>query len=396
MRAIPSVAVRAAMLVAALSSSAGEVPAQTLRARLSSLVTTPGPVGSAQGADAAAAERSRDALVGLVGIELASMPLGTGSSGLVYELNPTLGLVERASDTFGAFFTERALRIGEGQASLGFLYQAASFSTLQGTDLQAGRLQVNAVRPAGSSQPYAAETLSLALETRTLTARAAYGVTDALDVLAVVPFVQTRFAGTRVSSLDGVRVFDVVEEGSASGLGDAVVGARYRIAGRAGRGVAIGSDLRLPTGRPSDLQGAGTLALRAQAIATWDAGPIAASGNAGLGIGGASDELFWNGAVTVAVAPRVTAVGEVLWRRLGDLHRLQQVYAPHTTLAGVEVMRWVSDDSSAVSLGYAVAGVRWNLTGSVLVGASLLVRWPDAGLSARVTPSLTVDYDFTP
>lgn len=396
MHAIAPVAGRAAMLVAVIASSAGTVPAQTLRERLSSLITTQGPVPAGQATDAVAAERSRDALVGLFEVELASVPLCTGTSGFVYELNPTLGLVERASDTFGAFFTERALRIGEGHASFGLVYQTASFSTLQGSDLHAGGFQVNAVRPAEGSQSYAAETLSLTLETRTLTARAVYGVTDSLDVLAIVPFVHTRFDGTRVSSYDGMRVFDLFREGSASGLGDAALGARYRVAGRGGRGVAIGSDLRVPTGRASDLQGAGTLALRGQAIATWEEGPIAASANLGLGVGGASDELFWNGAVTVAVTPRVTAVGEVLGRRLADLHRLDQVYAPHSTLAGVEVMRWVGDGTSAVSIGYAVAGVRWNLTGSVLLGASLLVRWSDAGLRARVTPSLTVDYDFTP
>lgn len=396
MQAIPPTAGRAALLVAAITLSSDAAAAQALRERLSSLMTTQGQGPAGQGPDTVAAGRSRDALVGLLGAELAMMPLSTAPSGFVYELNPTLGLVERASDTFGAFFTERALRIGEGQASFGFAYQAASFSTLQGADLREGSFEINATRAEGAIQPYAVDTLGLALETRTLTARAVYGVTDSLDVLAVVPFVHARFDGTRVSSDDGVPVLDIQTAGSASGLGDAGLGARFRVAGRGGRGVAIGSDLRLPTGRASDLLGTGKLALRGQAIATWDQGPVAASANAGLGVGGVSSEFFWNTAVTVAVAQRVTVVGEVFGRRLGELHRLDQVYAPHSELAGVEVMRLVADETSAVAIGYAVAGVKWNVTGSLLVGASMLMRFTDAGLRARVTPSLTVDYDFTP
>jgi hypothetical protein len=389
MKALAPAAARAAILVAAMALHATAAPAQALRESLASLITT-------QASDQVAAERSRDALVGLFSAELATLPLITGASGFLYELNPALGTVQRASDTFGAFFTERALRMGEGKALFGLVYQTASFSTLQGTDLREAGFPISAVRVEGESQPYGVDTLRLALETRTLTARAVYGVTDALDVLAVVPFMHTRFDGTRVSSSNGAHVFEVPREGSASGLGDATLGARYRVAGRGGRGVALGSDLRLPTGRAAHLLGTGALALRGQAIGTWEEGPIASSANVGLGVGGASSELFWNGAVTVAVTPRVTAVGEVLGRRLADVHRLEPVYAPHSTLAGVEAMRWVADETSALSIGYAVAGVRWNVTGSLLVGGHLLMRLTDAGLRARWTPSFTVDYDFTP
>lgn len=378
----------------ALAGSA-PVAAQDLRDQLSTLFTAQGAAPAGQAPDLAAALQSRDALLGLFAIELTTIPVSSGTTGFVYQLNPSLGVVERASDSFGAFFTERALRTGEGQFSFGLVYQGASFSAIQGRDLESGSFPVNATRTAGASDPYASDTLTLDLSTRTLTARAVYGVTDALDVAAAVPFVQTRFDGSRLTTYSGQTTFDIVQQGSASGLGDIGFTARYRLLGQGGRGLALGSDVRLPTGRAADLLGTGSLAVRGQAIASWEEGPLAASANLGAGAGGASDEIFWGGAVTMAASPRVTLVGEVLGRRLSDLHRVAQIYQPHPALGGVETMRWLPDEESAVSIGYAVTGVKWNVSGTVLIGANLLVRLTDAGVRARVTPALTVEYDFS-
>lgn len=382
--------------LACVGLGAGNVSleAQPLRDQLSTLLTAQGAVPAGQAPDAAAAERSRQALVGLMGVELASAPSTSGASGFIYELNPALGVVQRASDSFGAFFTERALRVGEGQAAFGLLYQSASFSALGGNDLSRGSFPVNAVRTRGGAAPYAVDALRLDLATRTLTTRVVYGLTDTLEVGGTLPFVQTRLDGTRVTSYGGQPVFEVLQEGSSSGLGDASLTVRYRVVGHGGTGVAIGSDLRLPTGRAADLLGTGEVAVRGQVIASWEDGPLAASATGGVGRGGASDELFWGGAVTVAASPSVTMVGEVIGRRLGDVHSLIQVYEPHSVLGGVESMRWVADPTSPIAIGYAVAGVKWNVTGTVLLGANLLVRLTDAGLRARVTPALTIDYDF--
>jgi hypothetical protein len=59
------------------------------------------------------------------------------AGGFVYRLNPALGTVERASDAFGPFFTERAVRVGRRQGFFGFAYQRSHFTTLQGASLSA-------------------------------------------------------------------------------------------------------------------------------------------------------------------------------------------------------------------------------------------------------------------
>ncbi len=106
-----------------------------------------------------------------------------------------------------------------------------------------------------------------------------------------------------------------------------------------------------------------------------------------------SREQFWSGAVGVSAGLRVTLVGELLGRRLTSLHRVVDVYQPHPVLAGVETMRWLPEPTG-VSITYLVTGAKWNLGGSWLLNANVLTRLTDAGLKARFTPTLALDYGF--
>ena len=68
--------------------------------------------------DAAAATATRDTVTALLGAELATLPPSLSSAGFTYRFNSMLGTAERASMSFGSFFTERSLTSGQGQASL--------------------------------------------------------------------------------------------------------------------------------------------------------------------------------------------------------------------------------------------------------------------------------------
>src|SRR5262245_37050677 len=70
--------------------------------------------------DRAAAEAARDTIVQSLLVNLTTAPIGTSSGGFLYRLNPELGTVERASESFGTFFVERALTAGQGCFSFGF------------------------------------------------------------------------------------------------------------------------------------------------------------------------------------------------------------------------------------------------------------------------------------
>ena len=97
-----------ASLVAVLVlASCGRVSAQeTINDVVGFLVTNQAVPTGAFEKDLAAANAARDAIAKSLLLDLTSMPLATASSGFLYRLNPELGTVERATESFGGFFVE--------------------------------------------------------------------------------------------------------------------------------------------------------------------------------------------------------------------------------------------------------------------------------------------------
>jgi hypothetical protein len=382
-----------ALATVLLALTARPAASQAVTGALSTLLTDTGTLPAGFIADPAAAAATRDAVAELFVVEVGALPLVSSSAGFVYRLNPSLGVIERTSHSFGAFYTERAARSGRRQTSFGLTHQSSSFGSLQGASLGAGTFPTTAVRTAGAAQPFGRDTLALTLESRSTTAFGTIGLTDRLDLNVALPFVSVSFDGRRSTTVSGQTALQSTRRGRASGFGDATVAARYALANWGARSVAVGADLRLPTGREEDLLGAGKTAARFIGIGSWEGGRVGLHGNVGAGVGGLSRELFWAGATTVAVTPRVTAVGEFTGRRLGELTVLGDVYAPHSTVAGLETMRWVPIGRGVHTM-FMVTGVKVNVTGSLLLNGSVLVRLSDAGLRARVTPNLSFSYAF--
>jgi hypothetical protein len=382
--------VTAGVLVGALASS--PVSAQTLGTQLSLLLTEQVPT-SAFVPDVSAAEGTRDTVARLFSIELSNLPVATSSGGFVYRLNPALGVVERASDSFGPFFTERVLRNGRGQISVGLSFQFGNFSSLQGADLESGTFPTNAARSVGSLQTFSVDTLALQLDSQTMTAFASMGLSDRLSVGASLPFTRVHFSGTRTRTEAGTTTLQSRQTGSSAGVGDTTLNVRYIAAGSGPRGVSVGADLKLPTGREADLLGSGSVGARFLAVTSYEEGRLAANLNGGVSVGGVSREVFWSMASTFAAAPRLTIVGELLGRRLSELSYVQDVYQPHPLMPGVETMRWLSAERGVVTT-LLVAGAKWNVAESLLLNTNLLFSVTDGGLRARVTPAFSFNYHF--
>jgi hypothetical protein len=381
------------LIVLIVMMSATAARAQSVAAGLSGLLTeqTPPPAGYER--DAAAAAATFATVAGLFTVELTSIPVASSSGGFVYRFNPSFGTFERASDSFGPLYTERVLRNGAGQASLGFSIQHSDFTSLQGASLEPGTFPTNTARFAGQLQPFSVDTLALRLEASTATVFGTYGITDRLDVGAVVPITRLRYSGSRVNTFNGTSTLQARRSGTATGIGDVAVNARVRLTGDSGTGVAVGTDIRFPTGHDEDLLGAPDEVWRLMGIVSWEGGIVTLHGNGGFGRGGASDEQFWSAAATVSPSLRFSVVGVLLWRRLTDLNTVADVYAAHPVLAGVETMRWLPDEHG-VHTSFLVTGVKWNVGGAWLVNTHLLTRLTETGLRARFTPSLSLDFAF--
>jgi hypothetical protein len=366
---------------------------QTVRDVLSFLLTNRSIATGDFVHDEQAAAATRDTISGFLALELATLPISSSPGGFTYRFNPTLGTVERASDSFGPFFVERSLTAGSHQISFGLGYQYTNFVTIDGRNLDDGTLVATASKFRDQSQPFDVETLSLKIRANTVTFLADYGVTDTLDLGVAIPFVTLDLSGRRTDTYRGQAFLQAAGSASASGLGDVAIRGKYNVVRSGASGLAIAAEARLPTGNEKNLLGAGKAAVKPLLIGSFDRGVVAAHADLGYTFGGLSKELDYGGAVTVAGAPRLTLVGEVLGRHVAKLGTLGETTEPNPTLAGVDTIRLAAVGQGAERV-VVVGGFKWNLAATWLLSGYVARPVTTTGLNARWIPSLTLDYSF--
>ncbi len=343
--------------------------------------------------DQAAAAATRDTITRALLVNLSSVPIPTSSSGFAYRLDPELGTMSRVSDSFGTFFVERASTSGRGRVSFGASGSAANYDQLDGLNLRDGTLVTTANIFRDETAPFDTESLTLKMRTNTLTLYGSVGVTDRLEVGGALPLVQLHLEGSRVNVYRGQQFVQASGTADASGVADVAVRAKYLLVSAPGAGLAVGGELRLPTGDTANLLGAGKTAFRLVAIGSAERARLGVHGNGAFAWGGVSDEADIRGALTYAISPRVTATGEMLWRRFSDLKEMVPVSVPHPTIIGVDTMRLLPGVNATV-LSTLVSGVKWNVGSTLVLTGQVQWRLNKGGLTAPVTPTLAFDYLF--
>ena len=227
--------------------------------------------------DRAAADGARATIARALLVNLASVPLATSSSGFLYRLNPQLGTVERATESFGAFFVERALTPGRGRASLGLTATSSEFDRLDGHSLRDGTMVTVANRFRDETAPFDTESLTLRISSSTLTLFGSIGVTDRLEIGGAVPFVRLTLDGRRVNVYRGQTLLQASGTASTSGVADMAVRAKYTILAARSGGVAAAVEMRLPTGDDRNLLGTGAISSRFMGVGSVRAGTPGAS-----------------------------------------------------------------------------------------------------------------------
>ena len=342
--------------------------------------------------DEQAAVDTRDIFARFLTLELATLPVSSSSAGFTYRLDPALGTVVRASDSFGPFFTERSLTAGRNQASLGMGYRSATFGNIDGRDLRDGTLVSTASVLRGEAAPFDVETVTLRIRTDTMTLTGNYGVTDRLDIGGAIPFIRVSLQGERLDTYRGSRLVQATGSASASGLGDIVMRAKYNVVRDGGSGLSVAGEARFPTGKEEDLLGAGRTSLTPRLIGSYEGGRWGVHGDLGYSFRDVTDTLGYAVAVTVAVS-RVTLIGELSGLRIDGVGRLAETSQPHPTLAGVDTIRLAGVAQTTDRLD-AVAGFKWNIADTWLVTANVRRPLTDVGLNAEWVPTVTFDYAF--
>ena len=343
--------------------------------------------------DTQAADATRDTVIRFLAAELSTLPMASPASGFTYRLDPAFGADVRTSTSFGPFFMQRSLTVGEGQTAFTLTFQRLAFSSIDGRSLRNGSLTAIASRLQGEPGPFDTETLALELDAATMTASGTYGLTDRVDLTVAVPFVSLHLKGKRTDNYRGAATIQATADANASGLGDLLVAGKYNMWRVGGSGVSVGADARLPTGDEENLLGSGKLSVAPRVIGSFDSEWLAVHGEFGYVIGGLSDALEYGGALSVVASPRVTVGAEVLGRRMAAGGRLVESVQDHPHLTDVETIRLIGTTEPATRL-LLVGGVRWNIAARWLVNASVLRSVTNSGLQAHWVPTVSLDYSF--
>jgi Putative MetA-pathway of phenol degradation len=403
--------------------------------------------------------------------QLASFPLASSSGGFTFGLNPR-GEVVPTSTTFGPLFAERAVTIGRKQVNFGFTLQGTSYKSFDGQSLEPFSeglrfiSQHNDCCPNDHSPSNVTDftpaferdlllsTLHTDISTKTTAFFANYGVSDRFDVGVAVPIVNVsidarvdgeilRLGSTDTSvthSFDtsGARTTFKSDSGSATGLGDILLRAKYTVYRTEKTAFAGALDLRLPTGDKDNLLGTGATQAQLFFIASGEYGrwsphvnfgytfssgetsALAASDdtpatltNNGVPIPNVPsnepdlsvpDEINYTFGFSTAVTPRVTVGFDMRGRTIRGVPKfaVTNTTYPNRGPGALPQPPYTAQDEFALeqpSIGndnqlLGVVGGKVNVGRKLLVNFSLLFAMTEAGLTPKPTPVVGFDYVF--
>jgi hypothetical protein len=359
--------------------------------------------------------------------QLAAVPLPSSASGFTYELDPTLGVFQRSTQSFGPILAERAETIGKRKFSVGFSYQYFSFDTLEGMNLD----QVPAVfthdDPASGGRADVVTTLnSIDARVGQATAFFTYGLLDRVDLSVAVPLVTvdmdvssnasvqrigtaaspaTHFFRDSGGGFGGSRLF--AGSGTASGIGDVILRLKTSVLKSGQTAMALGVDSRLPTGDEEDLLGSGAPGVKPFLVLSfanknfaphinlayqWNGDSVLA-GNVMTGEkGDMPDQVLYTAGIDVGLTERVTIAFDVLGRHVIDSPRLQS-----TVFRSIDVGSTFPNihfETSSFSVVDGAIGLKINLGGKLLADFNALFKLNDAGLRDTFTPLFGLEYSF--
>jgi hypothetical protein len=409
--------------------------------------------------------------------QLTSLPLGSSSGGFTYAFNPEVGTFDRTSESFGPSLAERALTNGRGKLNFGVNFQSSSFDSFEGKDLDSDELAFyllhnDCCAPPGNgiltSPAFEGDLiqsfLSMSLKSQSVLFFLNYGITDRFDVSVVVPYTKVEIEARNTATMQrlstainpSIHFFNAAErdavvfedEGSASGLGDIAVRAKWNFYRVAGGGLAAGFELRAPTGNEEDLLGLGTTQARLSFIASTAWGRLSPHFNLGYKFAGdapdtlnevtydelvgvdaptnpsvtrevdqtltleqvdiAPDEFNFAAGFDIELAEKVTFAADILGRRLIDAGRLREYpYEHRYRLEGADGNVLVDDgpvqsitfpqlflDPVSVNQIFAAVGAKVNVGSTFLLSFNVLFALTEEGLRDDIVPIVGFDYVF--
>jgi hypothetical protein len=358
--------------------------------------------------------------------QLAAIPLPSPASGFTYTFDESLGVYQRTTQSFGPILAERPETLGRGKLSLGTSYQHFGFDSLEGVDLGSVPsvfTHDEAELGGGRSDVVTTDTGIDATIDQTVFSLT-YGLANWLDASVAVPLVRVELGATSAATIHRIGTVNRAihfyggasgdygdsavyrSADSASGIGDVVVRLKGHVLRGEKTGLALGLDVRLPTGDEEDLLGLGTTGVKPFASFAVTLGHAALHLNAGYLWNGESvlagdpatgqkedmpDQASYAAGMDFGVTKRLTLALDVVGTYIIDSPRLvSQTF----TAANGQTFPQIGFVTESYNILNGAAGIKVNLFGRLLLDANVLFKLNDAGLRDSVTPLVGIEYAF--
>jgi hypothetical protein len=217
--------------------------------------------------------------------EVRPLPIAPSAGGITYEFDPEKGTYRRTTESLGPIVAARPQTLGKGKFSVNVAFTSFEYDKFEGDNLN--NIKATAVHedfpnaagklPSPGDPPFELDTVEVKLDVdlkfRSLALAGTYGITDRLDIGAVIPVVDAEMdvhADARVihsplNKTPDLHTFEGEDaespkdfaRGSATGIGDILLRAKYYGINRRHFGLAGAFEVKLPTGDENDFLGTG-------------------------------------------------------------------------------------------------------------------------------------------
>jgi hypothetical protein len=380
-----------------------------------------------------------------VGTQLVSLPLASPASGVLFTYDPSLGIVSRSTESYGPIFAERAETIGRHKLYVAGYYQFFGFGSLDGISLKhIPATFSHAEFPIGGTIPpfekdFITTDNRIDLKVHQVTLYGTFGLTNRIDVSVAVPILDVRMGVSSAahivriapqpvpptdpnfgSSVNGFFHYFVPGQpansldanfhnaSSAAGIGDVIFRVKGTVLKQERTRVAVGLDVRAPTGDELNFLGSGATGVRPFIAASYRArvsphanlgfewnGDSVLAGNVGTGTTAKLPNIFsYTVGIDAGITKRLTGVLDLLGQRLSNTVIVQATTFVDPFGTSYPNVPTTTLTRGSVTINDLSVGVKYSPVGNLLLTGDVLIKMDHGGLRAKVVPLVGVSYTF--
>jgi hypothetical protein len=342
--------------------------------------------------------------------QVGQLPLATPASSFIIVLKN--GVPTPSQDTFGPLVAERFETIGRHTKYLAFTFQRFVFHEIDGNNLD--NIPILFYFPTRENATVVTYTQNhISANVNQYVAYGTFGLASHFDLSVAIPFIRVSMGvtsqGTEYSTTSSAQAsFKQTTPGSASGLGDVVFAGKGTLWKKENYGIAIGGELRIPSGDEQNFLGSGATGVK----------PYVVFARGGRFAPHLNLAYQWNGNSSLATDSKNQAnqlpgyFGYTLGADIGATKRLTvaadfvgqhyfnaaQVTTPRQLPAKVNnnsvSFSSIDQAQGSYEFNYLALGMKANPWKYMVIQANIDIKVNDGGLRATVVPFFGVSYTF--